>query len=210
MSSRPYQGAGGRVLRAALLGAALLSLAAAGCGKKSAGFTSSGTFEAVEVDAGSQVVGQLMVLSKREGDAVAKGELLARVDTRKLEIQRDLLQVQLEQVALDEDLIRKSIEAAKISLENDLKSLERTRTLFNQRSATQQQLDDIATAVELDRNRLATAQKNRQGPPIRRRELEANLRLVEQNIQDSQVNSPIDGQVTVRYVEPGEIGRAHV
>ncbi|MBN2290087.1 MAG: HlyD family efflux transporter periplasmic adaptor subunit [Candidatus Glassbacteria bacterium] len=182
-----------------------LLLLAAGCGNDREGSLGSGTFEATEVDVSALLAGTLLKLDKREGDPVSAGELLAQIDAEKLVLERELAEVQLEAVKLELDLAGEKVSAARIQLANDRKKLDRIRTLLTRRSATQQQVDDLATAVELDRNRLEAALKELQGPEIRRRELETRLRLLDRNIADSRVLSPITGQVIGRYLEPGEV-----
>jgi len=176
-----------------------------GCNREEKGFSASGTFEGIEVDVGNLLPGRLLELSGREGDRVSRDSVLARIDCEKLELEREVVSVQLESAGLDERLIREKVEAARITLENDRKNLERTESLFAQKSATQQQLDDIRTRVKLDRSQLDAAIKELDRPRISRQELEARLRLLDRQIADSRVLSPIDGQITERFVEPGEV-----
>lgn len=178
-----------------------------GCRKQEAIFYASGTFEAVEVDVGSLATGLLLSLPKREGDLVKKDELLATIDSEKLEIERDLVGIQLEEVDLELDLIREKIAGNRISLKNNQKSLERFQALHEVKSATEQQLDDFTTAVKLGKTRLDASLKELARPAIRGKELQTRLRLLERTIADSRVLSPIDGQVINRFAEPGEVVR---
>ena len=182
-------------------GAALWS----GCERQEGAFYASGTFEAVEVDVGSLATGLLLSLPGREGDLVKKDELLAEIDSEKLEIERELVRIQLEEVDLELDLVREKIAGNRISLKNNQKSLERIQALSEVKSATEQQLDDLTTAVKLDRTRLDASLKESARPAIRRKELEMRLRLLDRTIADSRVLSPINGQVIGRFAEPGEV-----
>jgi HlyD family secretion protein len=159
----------------------------------------------VEVDVGSLATGLLLSLLSREGDLVKKDELLAKIDSEKLEIERELVRIQLEEVDLELDLVREKISGNRISLKNNQKSLERIQALSEVKSATEQQLDDLTTAVKLDRTRLDVSLKERARPAIRRKELEMRLRLLERTIADSRILSPINGQVIGRFAEPGEV-----
>jgi len=185
-----------------LLAAALVP---AGCKREEGAFYASGTFEATEVDVGSQATGLLVMLEAREGDLVKKGELLAQVDAEKLEIERDLVRIQLEQVDLELDLVRKQVSANQISLENGTRTLERFQALKQAKSATDQKVDDLATAVKLDRTRLNSSLKELERPEIRRRELGTQLKLIERQIQDARAYAPLAGQVIERFAEPGEV-----
>ena len=186
----------------------LVSVAAglwSGCERPEGAFYASGTFEAVEVDVGSLATGLLLSLPKREGELVSKDELLATIDSEKLEIERELVSIQLEEVDLELDLIGEKIAGNRISLKNNQKSLERFQSLLEVKSATEQQEDDLSTAVKLDKTRLDASLKELARPAIRRKELETRLRLLERTIADSRVLSPISGQVTDRFAEPGEV-----
>lgn len=185
--------------------AALFALVLSGCGDRQEGFSASGTFEAVEVNVGNLLTGRLLELTKREGEKVEAGELLARIDCEKLEIERELTSIQLQELDLQERLIREKVESARISLANDERNLERTENLHARKSATLQQLDDVRTLVKLGRNRLDAAREELEGPRIKRRELETRLRLLDRQIQESRVLSPISGLVTARFAEPGEV-----
>jgi len=176
-----------------------------GCERQDGSFYASGTFEAVEVDIGSLATGLLLKLPKREGGLVKKDELLAKIDSEKLEIERDLVRIQLEEVDLELDLIQEKIAGNRISLKNNQKSLERFQALHEVKSATEQQLDDLTTAVKLDQTRLDASLKELARPAIRRKELQTRIRLLERTIADSRVLSPIDGQVVGRFAEPGEV-----
>lgn len=194
----------GRWLLAGLL-VVLAGVFWSGCERQDGPFYASGTFEAVEVDIGSLATGLLLKLPKREGDLVKKDEFLAKIDSEKLEIECDLVCIQLEEVDLEFDLIREKIAGNRISLKNNQKSLERFRALHEVKSATEQQLDDLTTAVKLDQTRLDASLKELARPAIRRKELQTRLRLLERTIADSRVLSPINGQVIGRFAEPGEV-----
>ena len=181
------------------------ALAAGGCRIEQAEFYASGTFEATEVDVGSQAAGLLIMLEKREGDLVEKGELLAWVDAEKLELEHELVRLQLEQVQMELELANKQVSANRISLENGTRTLERFQALKEAKSATDQKVDDLATAIKLDRIRLSSSLKELERPEIRRRELETQLKLIERQISDTRAVAPLAGQVIERFAEPGEV-----
>ena len=54
-------------------------------GQNSDGLLASGTVEATEAQLGFQVAGRIEFIKVREGDAVKKDEVLARLDTRETE-----------------------------------------------------------------------------------------------------------------------------
>jgi HlyD family secretion protein len=184
---------------------ALCCLSLSGCRNKEGNFFASGTFEAVEVNVGSLVTGRLVRLDKREGETVKKDELLGLIDSEKLELERDLTRIRLEENDLEFELLHKKVAANKISLANDQKNLRRIESLHQEKSATGQQLDDLSTALKLQETSLGASLKELEKPVILRRELETNLKLLERNITDTRIYSPLDGQIVARFAECGEV-----
>jgi len=142
---------------------AALALLLSGCGLGNGRPDGSGTIECTQVDVAPQVAGRLQSLPPQEGDAVKKGDLVAQIDPTDYELKRD------------------EARAAARAAEADLK---RIQQVFEKKSATQKQLDDAQTALDLARARLALAEKA---------------------VSDCTVRAPTDGVVTVRSREEGEM-----
>jgi HlyD family secretion protein len=184
---------------------AALALVAGACEKDDGSFVASGTFEAVDIRLGALTAGRLMTLTGREGDMVSRGQLIAEMDCEALELERELIQVQLESTDLELDLLARKVSADRISLENDSRTLERFQALHQANSATKQKVDDLGTAVELEKTKLSTSLTERRRPEIARRELEKRLELIDKRIEDSRIYAPVGAQVLDRYAEPGEV-----
>ncbi len=128
----------------------------------------SGYVEATEVQVASEVGGRLIELRAEEGDRVAAGDLLARLDTRDFELSLARLQAERQQAqaqlrlllagARDEDI--RQAEAQVRSAEADVKAidvelasatadLERFDALLKSHSGSQKQRDDAATRREV-------------------------------------------------------------
>ncbi len=185
---------------------ALLFAALAGCGgDKSAGFAGSGTLEATEVTVAAQTAGQILRLSRDEGDAVAAGDTLATIDVEKLMLQRRQLLASVDEIRANRRPVAETVRQATDNLENIEKSYRRINALFEQGTATQQQRDDAHTKYQVAQSQLESAKA--QGAMLDAREatVRASIALLDRQIRDGDVIAPLAGVITEKYVESGEI-----
>jgi HlyD family secretion protein len=168
----------------------------------------------------------------QEGDRVRQGQLLARLDTRRIEPQ--VAQAEAE-VAAQQQVVerlrrgsrpeeiaqaRANVEAAKADVANARQQYERLKSaseISAGRAVRQQDVDNAMTAVRVAEAKLAVNQKTLElaiaGP--RKEEvaeaearLQANgaqLALLRQRLADAQLVAPIDAVVRTRVMEPGEM-----
>jgi len=198
-----------RRIRAAILVAACAALvcaALAGCGgKKQAGFAGSGTLEATEVTVSAQTAGQILRLAKDEGDAVAAGDTLARIDVEKLVLQRRQLLASVEEIRANRKPVAETVKQAADNLENIEKSYRRIAALFAQGTATQQQRDDASTKYRVAQSQLESAKAQGTTLDAREETVRASIALLDRQIRDGAVIAPLSGVVTEKYVEAGEV-----
>ena len=141
------------------------------------------------VDVASKVAGRvesLHVLSEtgdlvvvEEGVSVKKGQQLAVIDH----------DVYLAQVAAAEA----SVKASEVEFNDAEREKKRIVALFEGGSATEQSRDKAITAVELATARLALAK--------------SNLELAQINLRESTITSPIDGIITTKHIDQGNLIR---
>lgn len=128
------------------------------------------------VSASFELAGQLARIDVDEGDAVTKGQLLAKQDVDLLEAERTAL--------------LSSREGTQAQLDFNMQQVERATALLDRGFASQERLDAaIATKDELT---------------ARIREIEANLASVEIRLEKSELRAPFDGRITQRFVDGGE------
>lgn len=137
----------------------------------------SGTVEqATTVQLTSQVTAQVLEVSVKVGDLLKKGDLLLRLDDR-------LIQAQIESN-------RQYIAAANVKIKNQTKQVERY-TALEQKS--------MGTPLELEKSEIALAEARQD---LAKATL--TMREAEIDLEHVKVNSPIDGIVLERLVNPGE------
>ena len=165
----------------------------------------------------------------QEGDVVHKGEVLAKMDTSRLEPQVAQAKAQaaaqnaavqrLHNGSRPEEIAqaRANLASAKADAENARRLYEREKTLLEKATATQQDVDnskaalDVADAkVEVNAKALDLAVAGPRVEDIAQAEAqlrgnEAQLMLVRQQLADATLIAPIDGVIRSRLMEPGEM-----
>jgi HlyD family secretion protein len=208
-----------------------LALLISSCGnnKNANLITASGTIESVDVTVSSKLSGQIKQINIKEGDKVKKGDLLVELDHDLLDIQLRQAEARVEQAdaqlklllsgARKEDIesAEQSLKQAKINLDLAKEDKERFTSLYDTRTITKKQYDDAVAKYDLSLAQYNTAKENlnKIKSIIRPEEIEsakANIKsliasadLLKKNIEDAKVYAPVDGFVSKKFVEAGEI-----
>lgn len=209
----------------------LLFVIISGCAKKEDNniISSTGTIESVNVTVSSKVAGQINELNFKEGEKIKEGDLLIVINHDLLDIQLrqaqagiDLAQAQLNLVkngAAKNDIKIQAdlVEQARINLDAAKTDKDRTENLFKENTITKQQYDNALSRYDLSAAQYQTAKDNltRIKNITRPEDIEsarANLNkaisaydLLKQNINDCSVYAPVNGIISKKFVEKGEI-----
>jgi HlyD family secretion protein len=175
----------------------------------------SGHVEATDVHVAAEVAGRILELRVNEGDRVAAGDLLARLDTRDVELQAQ--RARAERAAADADLrllragarpeeIRQAdaqVEAAQAdvtTIEAELRAaeidFERFETLLKANAGSRKQRDDALARVEVARERQRAARERVQAAREAAARLRAGARAEEIDAAQARV-AVADAQIAV-------------
>lgn len=168
----------------------------------------------------------------QEGDRVKQGQLLARLDTARLEPQLAQAEAQaaaqlqilkrLRSGSRPEEIAqaRANLQAAQADLANARQQYERWKSAAEMsagRAVRQQDVDNARTAVQVAEAKLAVVQKTLDlavaGPrreeidenEARLRAFEAQASVLRQQLKDAQLIAPVDAVIRTRVMEPGEM-----
>jgi len=203
----------------------------------------SGQVEATAVRVAGEIGGRIVELTAKEGDRIARGAVLARLDTRDTDLLLDRAAAERQQAAAQLALLRAGARAEDIrhaeaqldaaradtrAADAELTAanadLERFESLLRANSGSQKQRDDARTRRDVGRARLQAAGERERAASeavarvragARPQEIDAararvaiadaQIASLRKSLEDAVVRSPIDGIVTERLAEPGEI-----
>lgn len=147
-------------------------------GNSNNGFQVSGKVEASQnASISTRVMGYITDIKVKVGDKVKKGQLLATIDSRDIQARK-----------AQADAMVAEAEAA---FANAQKDSERFTALYEQKSATQKELENINFQYSSAQSRLETARQMRN---------EANATL-----SYAQITAPFSGVITQKYMDTGSM-----
>jgi len=190
--------------------------------------TASGTVEATQAELGFQLAGRLELLTVREGDAVTAGTELALLERDELLAQKAAAEAQRAGAeAVLRELIagsrREEIAQARAALsvaterrDAARRDVERLRPLADQSLVSRQAFDRQGTALSVADGEVAQANEQLQllqnGPRAERiaaqraatAQAAATIDRIDAMLDQTRLEAPMNGVVTVRHREPGE------
>jgi HlyD family secretion protein len=201
-----------------IAGAGLLS-----CSGNKNDFDASGTFEADEVIVSSSANGKILSLNIEEGSTISKDSIVGLVDPTGLSLQKEEVEATIEslgeQTATAEPQVRlleDQLSVQESQLANLLHEKTRTENLVREDAATGKQLDDINAQIDVIKKQMnmtrqqINVQRSNIGTQNRGilsqgKSLEKKAAQIEDQLQKSSITNPINGTVTTKYAEAGEI-----
>jgi len=146
--------------------------------------------EAVEVVA--EIEGRVEELPVRVGDRVDRGDLIARLDTRRLRHELSIERA---------DLATSRAQRDRIALEAERAEQEHQRRLALEGLLSQEESE----SSKFDRDR-ARIELQVAGAELAR--VEARIEQLETDLERSEIRAPFDGVVALRYLDPGAVAAA--
>jgi membrane fusion protein (multidrug efflux system) len=153
--------------------------------------TDDAFIDANEVTVSSKILGRIRELAADEGDTVKQGKLLVQLDEADLQAQASQ---EKENIALSQQ----NVLLAKVNLQREEDDFRRIANLFKASVATAVQFDHAKKALEAGQAqyKIALAQVNTS---------EAKLNVVQTQLQNTKIFSPMTGVVAKRWILPGDV-----
>jgi HlyD family secretion protein len=167
--------------------------------------TASGAVNPREkVEVGSEVSGKITAIYVDFNDRVKKNQILAQVDPETFQNTLDQNRARLQQSQASVDSTRAAIARAKLDLETQGKTYERTKLLFNEGATSKADMEQSEQAYK-------NAQLEVTSQEVALKSSLAGLETARATVQDSitklertKIRSPIDGVILSRDVEVGQ------
>lgn len=153
--------------------------------------SATGTLQPLtQVDISSELSGIIRSVSAEENQQVKKGDVLATLDTVKLE-------VQIERAEASAKAAAAKVEDATVTLAENEKALVRAAELTKRGMATDQSLEAATATRDRSKAALDSAKANLAIA-------QADLKAQQTDLAKSTIYAPIDGIVLTRSVDPGQ------
>ena len=165
----------------------------------------NGRLEATEVDITTKLPGRLAEVLVKEGDDVAAGQVLARMEMREIEAELRQASAQVTQVQKQRAAAAAVITQRKSEVTLAEKNLARSRELYENKNIPIEQLQRSETAVQTAHAARAAADAELALADAAIEAAKARVESVRTRIDDSALTSPLSGRVLYRLAEPGEV-----
>jgi HlyD family secretion protein len=156
------------------------------------------------VSISAEVMGKVTDLNVREGDVVAKGQLLLQIDAKNLETNVQNREASLASAKLQLDQTRAQIENSKVALKEAEDTLRRQEQMFKNGLLPRDQWERVVNDVARQKTNLLVSEQSARTQEQRIKQEEANLDSAKYDLNKLRVVSPIAGIVTRRNIEEGE------
>jgi len=182
-----------------------------------------GNFEAVETIVSAQATGALQHFEIEEGQSLKAGQSVGQIDAEQLELRKAQLlaneqavRSRTPNVGTQLSAYEQQIAVQQQQLHTLQREKERTQNLIAAGAAPTKQLDDIQAQIDLTERQIALIRQQRvaqasalntqrSGTTAETAPLTEQVKQIDDQIKKSTVINPIDGTVTVKYAEPGEV-----
>ncbi len=192
-----------RIKRYQVLVGALLALTA--CQGNNDLSDAYGNFQTDEVIISSEVAGKLVDFDVELGDQVKSGDLLALVDTTQLSLQIHQIEAQQQAVSVRRIAVQSQVDVQQEQIKNLRINQERIHRLFNDKAATQKQVDDVDGQMQVMQKQLESLKTQFVSINSELEVLDAQLAIVHDKLDQCRITSLMDGVVLEKYVELGEL-----
>ncbi|MGQ9424348.1 HlyD family secretion protein [Gilvimarinus sp. F26214L] len=164
----------------------------------------NGRVEATEVRIATEVAGQVVESALVEGQAVAAGELLVRLDPTDMQLQIARTRAQVAALGQEKAQIGNELAVARHHLTTAEAEVSRVRKLREQGSVSPRQMEQADNLFQEAKGQVAALEATLRATDARIDAAERELDLLGNRLQKTTVRAPRDGTIAIKGVERGE------
>jgi len=156
---------------------------------------------AVTIDLRAEASGIVEAVSVKEGDHVAQGQELVRLDSKLAQTAVDQAEANLRQAELQDAATRLELDEDTLALKR--KTLERSTSLYDRGLIPKEQVDQHELEVRVSQRTLERAKRNIEGSQARIAQSRAAVDQARTQLQHTTIRAPFEAVVLRRQVEIG-------
>lgn len=167
--------------------------------------TANGRVEVERIDIASKLPGRVMEIGVREGDAVARGAIIARMDKAELLAQRAAASASVRRA--EQAILQAEAQVAVRQAEYRLSGVELKRGMDLARTSAvpASEVDRRKAQNDVDAATLQAARANVGDAQAALEAAEAQLLQIDTNLAETDLTSPVAGRIEYRLAHPGEV-----
>jgi len=167
-----------------------------------------GQFEATETTISTEVSGKLIQFSVDEGDFLEESRRVGIVDTVMTDLKRKELRDQIAAIRSRIESIDAQIEVQREELELANVNLKRIKRMYEDSAATDQQLDEAQSKVDIIKKRIDALQTDKKQVMSEIRATRSRIPQLNEQIKDAIIVNPVKGTVLTSFAEQYEMVQA--
>jgi HlyD family secretion protein len=188
---------------------ALSSCLVVACSNGDNDFDATGSFETDETIISSEASGVIQAFDLTEGAQLKKDQVIGYIDSTSLVYRKQQIEQQIQAVLSTIPDISAQTAALKEQVKSAERDRQRIKNLLDAGAATQKQLDDIETQIEVLKRQIdaqqsslniSTAAIRQQTEPLR-----VQLEDIQYQLSKCEIRNPVAGTVLAKYAEANEV-----
>lgn len=172
-------------------------------------YDASGYFEAVETIVSAQANGQILSFDVNEGQQLTEGQEVGQIDSTQIYLTLLQLESQKGAVLSRKPDVSSQTAILKTQIATAKQNLARVEKLFAGNAATQKQLDDAQSAVNVLEKQLSAQQISLNDASVsiskETNPISYQISQLQNQLEKTHIINPVNGTVLVKYAEKDEV-----
>ncbi len=186
----------------------LLLVLITGCSGRDDLSDAYGNFETIEYLISAEGSGKILELDIDEGDVLSAGQVVGFIDTIPLHLQVIQLKAKIRAIDAQKAGVRTQIQVQKTQKQTLLIEKKRLENLLRDNAATGKQMDDLNGQLNTVEQQIIATQSSYKTIDSEMTAMEAQVKIVEDQLRRNIIVNPMDGTVLEKFTEPYEMAAA--